>query len=158
LENEKSRFRLNPGGEDNILINAGLDCTEGFDAIHSTKAKAMLEYYTIGELMTTTDETLRLLSLSKAALDTPVTGRSFCGTQFQGLQSYYCSSFSIWSVQVSRLTGLVAYCSVDGSSLHFQLIQKVVDKDKMRHRTPHYICGALLKKEARHSKSFLHRL
>jgi general transcription factor 3C polypeptide 2 len=90
------------------------------------------------------DGTLRLLSLSKAALDTPVTGRSFCGTQFQGLQSYYCSSFSIWSVQVSRLTGLVAYCSVDGSALHFQLTQKAVDKDKMRHRTPHYICGAFV--------------
>lgn len=90
------------------------------------------------------DGTLRLLSLCKAALDTPVTGRPFCGTQFQGLQSYYCSSFTIWSVQVSRLTGLVAYCSVDGSALHFQLTKKAVDKDKMRHRTPHYTCGTFV--------------
>ncbi|KAH9325602.1 hypothetical protein KI387_005780, partial [Taxus chinensis] len=88
------------------------------------------------------DGTLRILSLCKAALDTPVTGRPFCGTQFQGLQSYYCSSFTIWSVQASRLTGLVAYCSVDGSALHFQLTTKAVEKDKMRHRTPHYTCGS----------------
>lgn len=44
-----------PGGMDSILINAGLDCTEEFDAIHSSKAKAMLEDYRIGELMTTTN-------------------------------------------------------------------------------------------------------
>ena len=42
------------GGLDSILINAGSDCTEEFDAIHSSKAKAMLEDYRIGELMTTT--------------------------------------------------------------------------------------------------------
>lgn len=41
-----------PGGSDSILINAGTDCTEEFDAIHSSKAKAMLEDYKIGELTT----------------------------------------------------------------------------------------------------------
>ncbi|GLJ12378.1 hypothetical protein SUGI_0189720 [Cryptomeria japonica] len=41
-----------PGGMDSILINAGSDCTEEFDAIHSSKAKAMLEDYRIGELLT----------------------------------------------------------------------------------------------------------
>ncbi|MCO5597237.1 hypothetical protein L7F22_051313 [Adiantum nelumboides] len=39
-----------PGGKDSILINAGCDCTDEFDAIHSSKAKAMLEDYKIGEL------------------------------------------------------------------------------------------------------------
>ncbi|KAH7314904.1 hypothetical protein KP509_21G026600 [Ceratopteris richardii] len=39
-----------PGGSDSILINAGTDCTEEFDAIHSLKAKAMLEDFKIGEL------------------------------------------------------------------------------------------------------------
>ncbi|XP_043707347.1 nitrate reductase [NADH]-like [Telopea speciosissima] len=43
-----------PGGSDSILINAGTDCTEEFDAIHSEKAKKMLEDYWIGELSTTT--------------------------------------------------------------------------------------------------------
>ncbi|XP_008794525.2 nitrate reductase [NADH]-like [Phoenix dactylifera] len=42
-----------PGGADSILINAGTDCTEEFDAIHSDKAKAMLDTYRIGELIVT---------------------------------------------------------------------------------------------------------
>ncbi|CAL0317905.1 unnamed protein product [Lupinus luteus] len=42
-----------PGGTDSILINTGTDCTEEFDAIHSDKAKKMLEDYRIGELITT---------------------------------------------------------------------------------------------------------
>ncbi|CAM8942381.1 unnamed protein product [Rhodiola kirilowii] len=42
-----------PGGADSILINAGTDCTEEFEAIHSTKAKKLLEDYRIGELITT---------------------------------------------------------------------------------------------------------
>ncbi|OWM90190.1 hypothetical protein CDL15_Pgr006511 [Punica granatum] len=42
-----------PGGADSILINAGTDCTEEFDAIHSDKAKKLLEQYRIGELITT---------------------------------------------------------------------------------------------------------
>lgn len=41
-----------PGGADSILINAGTDCTEEFDAIHSDKAKKMLEDYKIGALIT----------------------------------------------------------------------------------------------------------
>ncbi|KAL2467521.1 Nitrate reductase [NADH] 2 [Forsythia ovata] len=41
-----------PGGTDSILINAGTDCTEEFEAIHSDKAKKMLEDYRIGELIT----------------------------------------------------------------------------------------------------------
>ncbi|KAK1441261.1 hypothetical protein QVD17_07105 [Tagetes erecta] len=39
-----------PGGTDSILINAGTDCTEEFDAIHSDKAKKLLEQYRVGEL------------------------------------------------------------------------------------------------------------
>lgn len=44
-------MKEHPGGADSILINAGSDCTEEFDAIHSSKAKAMLEEYRIGELI-----------------------------------------------------------------------------------------------------------
>ncbi|KAI7755595.1 hypothetical protein M8C21_029301 [Ambrosia artemisiifolia] len=40
-----------PGGTDSILINAGTDCTEEFDAIHSDKAKKLLEEYRVGELI-----------------------------------------------------------------------------------------------------------
>ncbi|KAI3976403.1 hypothetical protein MKX01_038702 [Papaver californicum] len=42
-----------PGGSDSILINAGTDCTEEFDAIHSDKAKNLLEDFRIGELIAT---------------------------------------------------------------------------------------------------------
>lgn len=42
-----------PGGPDSILINAGTDCTEDFDAIHSDRAKKLLEDFRIGELITT---------------------------------------------------------------------------------------------------------
>ncbi|GAA0158561.1 reductase [Lithospermum erythrorhizon] len=49
-----TRFlKEHPGGADSILINAGTDCTEEFDAIHSDKAKKLLEDYRIGELITT---------------------------------------------------------------------------------------------------------
>lgn len=48
---------------------------------------------------------MRILSLMKAASDVPVTGKPFVGTKQQGLHSYWCSSFAIWSIQVSRLTG-----------------------------------------------------
>ncbi|CAI0374667.1 unnamed protein product [Linum tenue] len=40
-----------PGGSDSILINAGTDCTEEFEAIHSDKARKLLEDYRIGELV-----------------------------------------------------------------------------------------------------------
>ncbi|XP_028757479.1 inducible nitrate reductase [NADH] 2-like [Neltuma alba] len=42
-----------PGGPEIILINAGTDCTEEFEAIHSKEANKMLEDYRIGEIMTT---------------------------------------------------------------------------------------------------------
>ncbi|WOL20056.1 hypothetical protein Cni_G28858 [Canna indica] len=42
-----------PGGADSILINAGSDCTEEFDAIHSDKAKSLIDTYRIGELIPT---------------------------------------------------------------------------------------------------------
>uniref|UniRef100_P36859 Nitrate reductase [NADH] n=1 Tax=Petunia hybrida TaxID=4102 RepID=NIA_PETHY len=51
---DATRFlKDHPGGIDSILINAGTDCTEEFDAIHSDKAKKLLEDFRIGELITT---------------------------------------------------------------------------------------------------------
>lgn len=54
-----------PGGVDSILINAGTDCTEEFDAIHSDKAKAMLDTYLIGRIDTETGVSLNDLSSIK---------------------------------------------------------------------------------------------
>mmetsp|Transcript_32947 Transcript_32947/g.33559 ORF Transcript_32947/g.33559 Transcript_32947/m.33559 type:complete len:960 (+) Transcript_32947:91-2970(+) len=39
-----------PGGADSILLNAGIESTEEFEAIHSKKAWKMLEDYYIGQL------------------------------------------------------------------------------------------------------------
>jgi len=39
-----------PGGGSSIVMNAGTDSTEEFDAIHSSKAQKMLDDYYIGEL------------------------------------------------------------------------------------------------------------
>lgn len=39
-----------PGGADSILLVAGTDATDEFNAIHSAKAKAMLTEYYIGDL------------------------------------------------------------------------------------------------------------
>ena len=41
---------LHPGGEASILITAGQDCTEDFEALHSSKAWKLLDEYYIGEL------------------------------------------------------------------------------------------------------------
>jgi nitrate reductase (NAD(P)H) len=48
-----------PGGTDSILINGGLDSTEEFDAIHSDKAKAMLEEYYIGDLAVSASDNVK---------------------------------------------------------------------------------------------------
>ncbi|KAK1288875.1 hypothetical protein QJS10_CPB19g00362 [Acorus calamus] len=89
------------------------------------------------------DGSLRILSLRRAANDVAVTGEPFDGTQQQGLHSNYCWPFAIWSIQASRLTGLVAYCTSDGFTLQFQLTTKAVEKDPQRNRAPHFVCGSL---------------
>nr|CAD1817139.1 unnamed protein product [Ananas comosus var. bracteatus] len=50
------------------------------------------------------DGTMRILSLTKAANDVPVTGGPFAGPKYQGLHGFTCSAFAIWSVQVSQTT------------------------------------------------------
>tara|TARA_B110000971_G_C19912402_1_gene455177 strand:- start:341 stop:931 length:591 start_codon:yes stop_codon:yes gene_type:complete len=40
-----------PGGADSILLNAGADATEDFDAIHSKKAHKLLERFYIGDVI-----------------------------------------------------------------------------------------------------------
>ncbi|XP_013599658.1 PREDICTED: uncharacterized protein LOC106307291 isoform X1 [Brassica oleracea var. oleracea] len=93
-------------------------------------------------LLSFDDGTMRILSLVKIAYDVPSTGRPYPNTKQQGLSVYNCSSFPIWSIQVSRLTGMAAYCTADGSVFHFQLTTKAVEKDS-RNRTPHFLCGRL---------------
>lgn len=62
-----SFLKDHPGGTDSILINAGTDCTEEFDAIHSDKAKTLLDMYRIGELSALEDSSnaLNLTTISE---------------------------------------------------------------------------------------------
>ncbi|XP_010459619.1 PREDICTED: uncharacterized protein LOC104740646 isoform X1 [Camelina sativa] len=98
-------------------------------------------------LLSFDDGMLRILSLVKIAYDVPATGKPYPNTKQQGLSVYNCSTFPIWSIQVSRLTGIAAYCTADGSVFHFQLTTKAVEKDT-RNRTPHFICGKLTMKDS----------
>uniref|UniRef100_A0A6N2M7U9 Uncharacterized protein n=1 Tax=Salix viminalis TaxID=40686 RepID=A0A6N2M7U9_SALVM len=104
------------------------------------------------------DGTMRLLSLAKAAYDAAVNGKPSVGPKQLGMHVVNCSSFAIWSVQVSRLTGMVAYCNADGTVCRFQiagfpfynilLTTKAVEKDSSRHRAPHFGCGSLSEDES----------
>lgn len=95
------------------------------------------------------DGTLRILSLVNGANDLPVTGSRFTGTSQQGFQSYFCSSYPIWSIQTSGLTGMVAYCGADGTALRFQLTERAVEKDPRRNRAPHFLCGSLIEEDSK---------
>ncbi|XP_020580386.1 uncharacterized protein LOC110024643 isoform X2 [Phalaenopsis equestris] len=88
------------------------------------------------------DGIIRTLSLTKIANDIPATGEPLA-TKQQGLHFQSCSSFAIWSVQVSRSTGFVAYCGSDGRTCYFQLTAEAVDKGSSRYRKPHFLCGSL---------------
>jgi nitrate reductase (NAD(P)H) len=43
-------LEAHPGGSASITMNGGADCTEDFDAVHSDKARKMLEDFYLGEL------------------------------------------------------------------------------------------------------------
>ncbi|XP_050380080.1 uncharacterized protein LOC126797498 isoform X2 [Argentina anserina] len=99
-------------------------------------------------LLSFDDGTLRLLSLTKIASDAPATGKPFAGTKQQGLHNLACLPFAIWSVQISRLTGMVAYSGADGTVLRFQLTSKAVEKDAIRNRAPHFLCVSLTEEDS----------
>ncbi|KAF9404100.1 hypothetical protein BGZ94_004382 [Podila epigama] len=57
-------LKEHPGGVDSITMNAGEDCTEDFDAIHSSKARDLLAKYYIGELVSHLPDTKDMSSSS----------------------------------------------------------------------------------------------
>ncbi|KAH0632380.1 hypothetical protein KY290_038602 [Solanum tuberosum] len=93
------------------------------------------------------DGTLKILGLPKAAYDAPVTGNFLAGTKQQGFHSFTRSLLGIWSVQASRVTGMVAYCGVDGTAARFQIASKMYN-DPMRTRAPHFLCGSFSEDES----------
>ncbi|XP_027365109.1 uncharacterized protein LOC113872072 isoform X2 [Abrus precatorius] len=99
-------------------------------------------------IMSFEDGTMRTFSLVKAANDLPVTGETYSGKKQPGLHSSSYSSFAIWSVQVSRITGMVAYCGADGTAFRFQLTTKAVETDHSRNRLPHFLCGSVTEEDS----------
>ncbi|QDZ18659.1 nitrate reductase [Chloropicon primus] len=61
-----------PGGAESILITAGQDATEEFDAIHSTKARALLDKYYIGEVGDSTSDASSARSSTSSEVVTEV--------------------------------------------------------------------------------------
>ncbi|CAN1231621.1 hypothetical protein LINPERPRIM_LOCUS3460 [Linum perenne] len=94
-------------------------------------------------LLSYADGTIRLISMVKAAYDAAVHGEPSVRPHQQGMHIIDCSSFAIWSLQVSKVTGMVAYCSADGTVSRFQLTSKAVEKDPSRNRVPHFVCGSV---------------
>ncbi|XP_055812280.1 uncharacterized protein LOC129882138 isoform X2 [Solanum dulcamara] len=93
------------------------------------------------------DGTLKILGLPKAAYDAPVTGNLLVGTKQQGFHTFTRSLLGIWSVQASRVTGMVAYCGVDGTAARFQMASRMYN-DAVRTRTPHFLCGSFSEDES----------
>ncbi|KAL8526313.1 hypothetical protein ACS0TY_015505 [Phlomoides rotata] len=91
----------------------------------------------------TEDGTMWLLSLEKAAHDLPVSKKCHQMASKHGFHQMDCSTFSLWSLQASRLTGMVAYCGEEGSTHCFQSTSRSL-KDPSRNRVHHYLCGSLL--------------
>lgn len=99
-------------------------------------------------IMSLEDGTIRTISLVKAANDCPVTGETYNGKKQPGLQGSLSSSFAIWSVQVSRITGMVAYCGTDGTVVRFQLTTKSVESDFSRTRSRRFLCGSVTEEDS----------
>ncbi|ESW17322.1 hypothetical protein PHAVU_007G229800 [Phaseolus vulgaris] len=94
-------------------------------------------------IMSFEDGTIRTISLAKAANDLPVTGEIYSGKKQPGLHGSLYASFAIWSVQVSRITGMLAFCGADGTVFRFQLTTKSVETDHARNRARRFLCGSV---------------
>jgi nitrate reductase (NAD(P)H) len=57
-----------PGGAESILISTGMDATDEFNSIHSSKAKDMLAQYLIGDLVDEAEAARRAASGSQASV------------------------------------------------------------------------------------------
>lgn len=62
-------LELHPGGIESITMNGGMDATEDFVAIHSTKATKMLEKYYIGDLDKASVVATALAAIDEEILD-----------------------------------------------------------------------------------------
>uniref|UniRef100_A0A7N0UA81 Uncharacterized protein n=1 Tax=Kalanchoe fedtschenkoi TaxID=63787 RepID=A0A7N0UA81_KALFE len=143
----------NDGEDAKVLVTAGhtgLKFWDMRDPFHPLWNLPLLRIYSLDWMpnprcivLSSDDGFLRLFGITEASNDESVTGKPFSGSKLQGLHTYTCSSCAIWNVHISRVTGMAAYCSADGTVVRFQLTTKGVEKDHSRNRTPHYLFGSV---------------
>ncbi|XP_057424583.1 uncharacterized protein LOC130718123 isoform X2 [Lotus japonicus] len=137
----------------NIIVTAGHEGLKFWDLRYFHPAPRII--YSLNWLskpsciiMSFDDGTMRTISLVKAANELPFTGTTYNGKKQPWLHSSSYSSFAIWSVHVSPITGMVAYCCADGTAIRFQLTTKAVETDHPDNRVPYFLCGSLSEEES----------
>ncbi|XP_057728451.1 uncharacterized protein LOC130944244 isoform X2 [Arachis stenosperma] len=99
-------------------------------------------------IMSFEDGTMKTISLVKVANEFPVNGKTYNGKRQPWLHTYSLSSSAIWNVQVSRNTGMVAYCGADGTVFRFQLTTKAVEIGDSHHSVPFFLCGSVTEEDS----------
>ncbi|QHO38722.1 hypothetical protein HN51_005036 [Arachis hypogaea] len=99
-------------------------------------------------IMSFEDGTMKTISLVKVANEFPVNGKTYNGKRQPWLHTYSLSSSAIWNVQVSRNTGMVAYCGADGTVFRFQLTTKAVEIGDSHHTVPFFLCGSVTEEDS----------
>ncbi|KAH7285050.1 hypothetical protein KP509_33G009900 [Ceratopteris richardii] len=69
------------------------------------------------------------------------------------MHTTFTSDYAVWSVHVSRASGVAIYAVEDGSIVHFQLSEKYLISDRARAREPHFMCCKLTESDS-HVLSF----
>ncbi|MED6109924.1 hypothetical protein PIB30_038100 [Stylosanthes scabra] len=99
-------------------------------------------------IMSFEDGTMKTISLMKLANELPVNGKTYNGTKQPWLHTFSLSSSAIWNVQVSRNTGMVAYCGADGTAFRFQLTTKTVEIGDSHRTVPFFLCGSVTEEDS----------
>ena len=99
-----------PGGADSILLVAGTDATEEFNAIHSEKAKKQLLQYVIGRLASSAHQGLLTLHHSLKPVD--ISNECQCGRRCSdsAFPKKVLRNSLAWQGWHKRLTGVACDC------------------------------------------------
>ena len=87
-----------PGGAESILLASGMDSSEDFNAIHSAKAKKMLDDYYIGDL----DDS----APSKTSVCSPLLQSR---TECQQSEMCFCSAESDWRFWLHSVSAMIEH-------------------------------------------------
>ncbi|MCO5580924.1 hypothetical protein L7F22_034797 [Adiantum nelumboides] len=97
-----------------------------------------------GIVLSMDDGTIKTLSLDVSLCDSPFTGTPLPKSLSQGMHTTFASDYAVWSVHVSRASGIAAYGGEDGSVVHCNLTEKYFVNDRARAREPHFLCCKLI--------------